>query len=68
MKGEAKKTKNRLIQERLLKMFDKDEYEEFVTRKYVFVKRYNADNNNWEVAIYDHKSFMRYKQYGGMEE
>jgi hypothetical protein len=60
-KSDIKKARTRERQERLLRMFDGDGYEEFVTPNYVFVKHWNGDNKTWQVAIYTRESFRRYK-------
>lgn len=58
-KGDVKKKKRRDVQERLLRLFDGDSYEEFHTPKYVFIKQWNGDNGTWQVAIYTQESYAR---------
>lgn len=62
MKGDVAKAKRRSKQERLLRLFDGDGYEEFHTPKYVFVKHWNGDNGTWQVAIYPIASWHRVQE------
>lgn len=61
-KGDAKKKATREKNDRLLRLFNGDGYEEFHTPKYVFVKQWNGDNKSWQVAIYTTESFQRSQQ------
>lgn len=62
----AKKRKRLEIQERLLRLFDGDEYEEFHTPKYVFVKHWNGDTGRWQVAIYPMASWEKLKRHNDL--
>jgi hypothetical protein len=64
-KGERKKSERHAKHERLLRLFDGEGYEEFHTPKYVFVKQWNGNTENWQVAIYPIDSWNRMQ--GGIE-
>jgi hypothetical protein len=59
----AKQVKSRAKHDRLLRLFDSEGYEEFHTPKYVFVKQWNGNNNQWQVAIYPIASWSRMNIY-----
>lgn len=59
-KKKSKQKKQRTVQERLLRLFDGDGYEEFHTPKYVFIKQWSGDNGTWQVAIYTQDSYAKY--------
>lgn len=53
----------RPIHERLLRLFDGDGYEEFDQGKYVFVKQWNGNTKNWQVAIYPKANWSKSKSW-----
>lgn len=57
--NKTKKEKNRDKHDRLLRLFDGDGYEEFHHPKYVFVKQWNGNQKNWQVAIYPIDSWTK---------
>lgn len=62
-KGAKKKLARSLKHERLLRLFDGDGYEEFHTPKYVFVKQWNGNNKQWQVAIYPIESWRKKEKF-----
>ena len=63
MKGDVKRARLRVVQDRLLRLFDGEGYEEFHTSKYIFVKQWNGNTRRWQVAIYPIESWRRVEEY-----
>lgn len=57
--SKKKKSQTQERQERLLRLFDGDGYEEFHTPKFIFVKQWNGNTDHWQVAIYPIDSWQR---------
>lgn len=65
---ERKKEQRRQKQQELLKHFEGDFYQEKKIGDKWFVKLFNGNTGNWQVAIYSEDSFKRYKEFQSNKE
>ena len=61
--GKASKLQRQLRQNQLLKLFDGDFYQEKYIKGKYYIKQFNGNTKNWQVAEYTPSSFMKYKAY-----